>query len=132
MKNLAFALILLCFNAAVISSRAAEGKPDPSQYPLVMHVSASRYRVQLIGGTLYPDSRGELLTATVGNKHYQLDSSASSAKAFRHDNGLIDPGDYRAKLTQDEHKTSYESLQQFEILFPDGATCRFDVIGQSE
>jgi hypothetical protein len=43
---------------------------------------------------------------------------------------LINPGDYHASLTQDEHKTSYESLQQFEILFPDGTARRFSVVAQ--
>jgi hypothetical protein len=135
MKNLAFALIFVCLNAAVVPSCAAEAKPDPSQYTLVVHVSASRY-AQMVGASgasaINPNLLSEVLTATVGNRHYKLLGPTSSAKAFMHGNGLIDPGDYHARLTQDEHKTSYESAQQFEILLPDGATRRFTVIEQSE
>jgi len=41
-------------------------------------------------------------------------------------------GDYKAKLVRDEHKTSYESAQVYEFLFPDKKTRRFEVVGQSE
>ena len=132
MRNFAFALIFVCLNAAVSPSRAAESKPDPSQYTLVVHVSASRYTQGIGASFINPNLLSEVLTATVGSRHYQLQGPTSSSKAFMHGNGLIDPGDYHAKLTQDEHKTSYESLQQFEILFPDNTTRRFTVIEQSE
>jgi hypothetical protein len=45
---------------------------------------------------------------------------------------LINPGDYPARLTVDEHKTTYESRQSYEFLFPDGTTRRFDVIAKLE
>jgi hypothetical protein len=125
MKRLAIALILVCLNAAGLSARAAEAKPDPSQYTLVLHVSGSRYGELITVGSIIPNPGREILTATVGNRHYQL-LGDTSAKA------LTDPGDYHARLTKDEHKTSYESVQEFEILFPDGTTRRFEVTAQSE
>ncbi len=132
MKNLAISLVFICFNAAAISAHAAEAKPDPSQYTLIVHVSASRYTGGIFAGAILSDLQSEILTATVGNRHYELQGPTSSSRSFMHGNGLIDPGDYHARFTQDEHKTSYESLQQFEILFPDGTTRRFGVIEQSE
>jgi hypothetical protein len=125
MKRLAIALIFVCLNAAVLSARAAEAKADPSQYTLVMHVSASRYGELIVVGAIVPNPAREVLTATVGNRHYQLLGDAS-AKA------LTNSGDYHARLTKDEHKTSFESLQEFEILFPDGTTRSFQVTAQSE
>ncbi len=119
------ALIWVCLNAAGLSARAAEAKPDPSQYTLVLHVSASRYGEGISVSAIGPDIGSEILTATVGNRHYQLRGYASG-------HALTNPGDYHARLTKDEHKTSYESLQEFEILFPDGTTRRFQVTAQSE
>ena len=121
-KTCLAAVFFSCLTLAVTNpARAA----DPADYPLSLHISASTY-----GSPANP--LFELVTATVGGKHYQLQGPTSSAKIFTHGNGLINPGDYRAKLSMDEHKTSYESLQQFEILFPDGTTRKFTVIGQWE
>jgi hypothetical protein len=126
MKSLASAVLLSCLALACASrAPAAENKPDPSQYALPVHVSASEYAAASNG-------LSEILTVTVAGKHYQLQGPTSSARIFAHGNGLINPGDYHAKLTQDDHKTSYESLQEFEILLPDGTTRRFIVVAQSE
>jgi hypothetical protein len=120
------AIVLSCLTlAGARCALAADNKANPADYPLAVHVSASEYALPMNG-------LNEIVTATIDGKHYQLQGPASSAKIFSHGNGLINPGDYQAKLTADEHKTSYESLQQYEILFPDGTTRRFSVIAQSE
>jgi hypothetical protein len=113
---------MLALSAAAL---AANTKADPADYPLAVHLSASSYAPG-------PSLLSEILTATIDGKHYELEGPASSAKIFTHGNGLLNPGDYHARLSMDQHKTSYESVQQFEILFPDGTTRRFAVIGQSE
>jgi hypothetical protein len=123
MKIPAPAVLAACLFAA-IPSFAADNKANPADYPLAVHVSASTYAP--------PDNLNQTLTATIAGKHYQLLGPCSSAKIYSHPNGLINPGDYHARLSMDEHKTSYESLQQFEILLPDGTTRRFSVIAQSE
>jgi Tol biopolymer transport system component len=46
--------------------------------------------------------------------------------------GVLSPGDYKAKLVKDQHKTSYEADQTYEFLFPDNKTQRYNLIGQSE
>jgi hypothetical protein len=124
MKSLATAALVSCL-IVVCTHRAlgAEAKNDPSQYPLTVHVSAA--------ASASPSNYAvEILTVTIDGKHYQLAGTGYSGKVCC--SGLIDLGDYHAKLTKDQHKTSYESLQQYEILFPDGSTRRFDVIAQSE
>jgi hypothetical protein len=123
MKTLASAFLLSslaigCFSRAV----AADSKPDPSQYTLLVHVSAVEY-VPGSGNSL------EVLTVTVGGKHYQLQGGTILARKF---DGLLNLGDYPARLSQDEHRTSYESQQEFELLFPDGTMRRFGVVAQSE
>ena len=90
-----------------------------------MHISASAYASA--ANPLF-----EIVTTTINGKHYQLQGPTSSSKIFTHGNGLLNPGDYHCKLSTDEHKTSYESQQVFEILLPDGTTRKFAVIAQSE
>ena len=126
MKHCTTVILLSCMVLACVGpARAASAKVNPADYPLAVHISASTYATT--ANTLF-----EIVTATIDGKHYQLQGPTSSARAFSRGNGLIDPGDYHAKLTTDEHKTSYESAQQFEILFPDGSTRKFGVIGQWE
>jgi hypothetical protein len=65
------------------------------------------------------------LGVVIDGKNYNLQSEI--ALYF-----LLALGDYKAKLVKDEHKTTYDSLQIYEFLFPDNKTRRFVVIGQSE
>lgn len=126
MKSFGAVILLSCFVLVpAVGAHAGENKANPADYPLAVHISASGYAPS-------PAMLTEILTATVDGKHYQLEGPTSSAKAFMHGNGLINPGDYRGKLSMDVHKTSYESQQQFEILFPDGTTRKFGVIAVSE
>jgi hypothetical protein len=104
---------------------AADNKANPADYPLAVHISGSAYATTA-------DTLSEIVTATIDGLHYQLLGPSSSARIFSHGDGLLNPGDYHAKLTVDEHKASYESVRQFEIIFPDGTTRKFNVVGQSE
>ena len=121
-----FVIVLGCSHGAL----GADTKNDPSQFPLAVHVSGSGYAPSY-DFSLF-SSIQEIISATINGKHYRLIGPTSSARTFLRGNGLINPGDYHARLTTDDHKTVYESLQQFEILFPDGSTRRFNVIAQSE
>lgn len=125
-KRFAPAIFLCCLIAGFAApAHAADAKNNPADYSLTVHISASAYATPAV-------TLDEIITATIDGKHYQLVGPTSSARSFMHGNGLINPGDYRGKLSVDEHKTSYESIQQFEILFPDGTTRKFGVIAQSE
>ena len=133
MKNSLSAFVLSClFFYCSHPATAADTKNDPSQFSLAVHISASAYAPENDPKLGELDALSEIVTATINGRHYQLEGPTSSAKAFMHGNGLINPGDYHAKLSKDDHKTSYESQQQFEILFPDGTTRPFSVIAQSE
>ncbi|HUN85019.1 MAG TPA: hypothetical protein VMU48_11595 [Terracidiphilus sp.] len=126
MKNSAHAILLSCLILAFAHrAHAADAKANPANYPLAVHISSSTY-------TTASNTLSEIVAATIDGKHYQLLGPTSSSRIFSHGDGLINPGDYRAKLSMDEHKTNYESVQQFEILLPDGTTRKFGVIGQSE
>lgn len=69
------------------------------------------------------------LHVMINGKKYILDSiSTFSLNKVR----LLKLGDYPARLTRDAHPNSYEFSQNYELLFPNGKTRKFVVIGQSE
>ncbi len=116
-------LILLTI-ATCVPMFAINSKVDPADYNIPVHVSGAAYAP---GNPL-----SQILTVAIGGKHYELYGGTSSAKAYMHGNGLLNPGDYRARLKVDEHKTPFESIQSYEVLLPDGTTRIFEVIAQSE
>jgi hypothetical protein len=101
----------------------ATPKPDPSTYTIAVHVSAARYG---------SDALTQILSVAINGRHYEIQGPTSSAKMYSRPNGLLDPGDYKAKLTEDTHKSAFESLQVYEILLPDGTDRSFSVILQLE
>jgi hypothetical protein len=82
----------------------ATDNPNSAEYAVTIHVSSSNIAV---GG------RQELLCECATGMILAL-------------------GDYKAKLFKDEHKTAYDSVQVYEILFADKKTRRFEVVGQTE
>jgi hypothetical protein len=65
------------------------------------------------------------LSVVIHSKKYELRSEVAI-------NRLLALGDYKAKLVQDERKTTYDSVQVYEFLFADKKTRKFDVVGQTE
>lgn len=109
MKKITLATLLLAFALAW-----AGAEPNPAEYTVSVHVSSSTIAA----------SRQDL-SVVIEGKNYNLESELTPST-------LLALGDYKAKLVRDEHKTSYDSLQIYEFLFPDKKTRRFVVIGQSE
>ena len=110
MKKIAFAMLLL---AAALAW--AGGEPNPAEYTVNIHVSSSNID---IGG--WQD-----LNVAIDGKNYELRSELSIGR-------MLALGDYKAKLVQDEHKTTYDSYQIYEFLFPDKKTRKFVVVGRTE
>jgi hypothetical protein len=125
MKRLLWGLALVGVMHAGMDRRmwGEAPKTDPAEYSLSVHISGAEYA---------PNVLYQILTATIDGKHYQIEGPTSSSKAYMHGNGLLNPGDYHAKLSEDTHKTAFESIQTYELLLPDGTTRRFSVIAQSE
>jgi hypothetical protein len=125
MKNIAWGLVLFCVVQAGSGQRmwGATPKTDPDDYNMSVHVSGAQYA---------PNALFQILTVTIDGKHYEVEGGTSSSKAYMHGNGLLNPGDYHAKLTLDTHKTPFESIQEYEFLLPDGTKRKFTVIAQSE
>jgi hypothetical protein len=46
--------------------------------------------------------------------------------------GYLAPGDYKAKLVSEKHEKPYLTQQVYELQYPDGATEKFSVTGESK
>jgi hypothetical protein len=92
--------------------------PNPSDYSVVVHVQSSRLIVNHDGVT-------QALTATIDGKHVELEGTPTQQYVLR-------TGDYKAKVVKDEHSRPYEYQMTYEILFPDGKTRKFLVVGEDE
>jgi hypothetical protein len=89
----------------------------PDEYPITVHVTSAYY----LGAVI---SHAQGLDVIIDGRKYALRGT--------NDVALLAIGDYKAKLVKDVHKTTYESYQEYELLFPDKKTGKFVVVGQSE
>ena len=105
MKRAALLVLLL--------ATLAPAAPAPDDYSINVHVTSS-----------YMLPSGQGLDVVIKSKKYQLSG------LYR--GGILAFGDYKAKLTKDQHPTTYESSQEYEFLFPDNKTRKYEVIGQSD
>jgi hypothetical protein len=112
-KNMTLAILLL---SSVCAWPAPA--PNPDQYAINVHVSASHLVLNTSGGYFLK------LNVVIDGKKYELDGSGN--------NMLLALGNYKAKLVKDEHKGTYGSLKLYEFLFPDQKTMKFEVVGQTE
>ena len=87
--------------------------PAPDDYAINVHVTSS-----------YVLNGDQGLDVLINAKKYQLRGILRG--------GLLALGDYKAKLTKDQHPAPYLSSQEYELLFPDGKTRKFELTGQSE
>lgn len=97
--------------------------PNSDGYSINIHVISSSFvTVPGMGGSA---GAVQKLSVLIEGKKYELSALASRG-------GLLALGDYKARLVRDEHKTTYESRQEYEFVFPDKTTKKFHVSGQSE
>lgn len=123
MKKLLFPALLLCSVAACCQ------QPSSTDYPITVHVVSSRV-ISVWQGEKLPAAVKEDLTVVIDGKKYVLEGKAPKTSLLSF--GVIAPGDYNAKLTQDRNKGNYLRYQEYEILFPDKTKRTFDLIGESE
>ncbi len=108
MKTIALAVLLLAS-----ASAWAGTDPNPADYSVDVHVSSSNI-----------DTGALRLNAVIDGKNYELQGFAGGS--------LLALGDYKAKLVEEKHKTSYEFQMVYEFLFPDKRVSKFTVLGQWE
>jgi len=103
-------------------------KAQSDEYPVNVHVSSSHWGME--PGIDRPQAV-QKIDVVIDSKKYELQAEALFAN-FQHGVTLLKPGDYKAKLVTNVHKTECESSQAYELLFPDKKTKKFFVIGMSE
>lgn len=108
---------LLLFAAALAW---AGTDPGAGEYTIDVHVTSSR--MAMLGAS---NTYVQRLDVLIAGKKYELDS-------VRLSNALLAPGDYKAKILKDDHRTSYDSLRIYEFQFADKKTREFRVVGQTE
>lgn len=115
MRRTAFVWLLLF--ATLTSATPPPGASPQGDYNIVVHVTSSYY-------VPYNGNVEQWLDVVIDGKKFKLSDSANGY--------VLAPGDYKARLIRDDHKTPYESYRMYEFLFPDKKTRKFHLVGQSE
>jgi len=110
------ALLLVLFSAST-SARSLD-----TSYPLTVTVVSSHVNILCSPGCVYYLG----IHALVNGRHLEMQSEKPTWLR------LLVLGDYKAKLVSDEHKKPYFFQQAYEFQYPDGATEKFSVIGESK
>jgi hypothetical protein len=119
LKKMILAILLL---APVLACAEKKLDTNPADYPVVVHVQSSRF-VDVCGG---PQCAWVLhLWVVIDGKKYELSENKTRTDLLR-------VGDYKAKISLDEHDREYEYQRMIEFRFPDGWTRKFIVVGESE
>jgi hypothetical protein len=113
-------LALFLFWLLLAANAWAGTAPNAADYVINVHVSKS-CMVRGDNSALH----WQKLSVVIDGKNYKLESVGAP-------NMLLTPSDYKARLTKDEQKKEYESLQIYEFLFPDQKTRRFVVVERTE
>jgi hypothetical protein len=114
MKNVLLAVLLL------VPSLARAQKP--SEYPIGVHVQASRV-VDSCAGNPAVCVPAQRLTVVIDGKKYELEGGRDT---------VLRTGDYKVKLDRDEARHAFEYQRAYEFRFEDGSTRRYTVVGELE
>lgn len=98
-----------------------------ADYNLTIHVSETRIGTDCgvaVGNSTCKSV--QLLSALVDGAKYELESETFFPK------GIVALGDYKARLIPGQEKPTHELNRSYELMFPDGSTRKFRVIGQVE
>jgi hypothetical protein len=101
---------------------------NPDDYSIDVHVTSSRWFME--PSTIGPRAR-QKLDVIIDGKKYELEAFAFPGN-IEAGVTLLALGDYKAKLIQGQHKTTYEASQTYEFLLPDKKTRKFIVVGLTE
>ncbi len=112
MKKVIFAILFMLPVMAY-----AEKKPvqNTSDYTIAVHVQSSEALLGL---------GNQQLNVIIGGKHYELEANTYAK--------VLPVGDYMARISQDKIDPNHEYVRVYELLFADGTTRKYTVVGESE
>jgi hypothetical protein len=114
---------LLLATLLVLQTKTRLGQEaKPAAYTTVIHVQASHLFNECVAGNTCGSA--QRLDVLIDGKKYELERFQAS--------NVLRVGDYKAALVEDKHPRTEEYTQAYEILFSDGKTGKFDVVGESE
>jgi hypothetical protein len=114
MKRVLVAILLL---APALASAEKKPAPNPADYAVTVHVQSS----QVINRYQVPT---QLLDVIIDGRKYKLGASP--------DIQVLPVGDYKAKISQDKIAQNHEYSRVYELVFADGTTRKYSVLGESE
>ncbi|MGA2218546.1 MAG: hypothetical protein ABSG51_10695 [Terracidiphilus sp.] len=123
MKKFVAVLFLVFCSTSV---RAAD-KPNPADYVVKVHISASHLKAECVNGLC---SNILYVNSILNGKKIELSGTAVN---FKRTLMLFAPGDYSAKLIKDVHNSDGSQFnQEYDLLFPDDTVWRCFTTGISE
>jgi hypothetical protein len=123
MKRFVLIALMLFLPALAVAE-----KPNPADYTVAIHVHAST-----LVNSCWSDNKGsdcgmmQRVTAKIDGmplRQYELERLV--------DSNVLRVGDYKARVVTDVKPRAEEYTLVYEILFSDGKTGRFAVVGESE
>ncbi|MGA3370672.1 MAG: hypothetical protein ABSC48_02810 [Terracidiphilus sp.] len=114
MKKVLFSMLLMLPALAW-----AEKKPaaNPADYTVAVHVQSSQVIDRFQMAT-------QLLDVIIDGKKYELEAW--------HSFDVLPVGDYKAKKSQEKIFPNHDYSRRYELLFADGTTRSYAVVGESE
>jgi hypothetical protein len=120
MKSALFVIFLM------VPALALAVKPNPADYTIVVHVQSSKL----------VNTRDTDFEKSICNSELQLvvliDGNKFELQDQRSNCSVIHVGDYKARIAKEDTSHSYSYTRSYEILFPDGTTRTYSVVGESE
>jgi hypothetical protein len=116
MKRALLSSLLFLLTASLLPLAASAA--DKPEYNIKIHVSSSEL-------VLRRGLEFQYLTVLIDGKHYRLINSRSAS-------GLLRLGDYQARLVRETAPAVSEYDREYELLFADGKSAKFNVVGESE
>jgi hypothetical protein len=122
MKNVFLAILLLIPTLVC----AEKTKPNPSAYTVAVHVQSSRLVLSCgdVTGGSSVCSWEQHLNVIIDGKKFEIQPGTAK--------NLLRVGDYKAKIVKDDTPNAYEYQRVYELLFPDGQTRQYSVVGEME
>lgn len=96
-------------------------KADPADFTVPVHVQASHRVYVTSSGNGAAALRIDVL---IEGKKYELERNLTSV--------LLNPGDYKARISKDKAKLPEELDREYDLLMSDGTFEIFQVVGESE
>jgi hypothetical protein len=110
-------LIAILFMAPALACAEKKPLPDAANYTVTVHVQSSQV-IETMGNL------AQRLDVLIDGKKYELQALPAAQ--------VLPVGGYKARIAKDKISPNHEYSREYEFLFADGTTRRYNVVGESE